>query len=93
MFCFGRQWSWSQEGLRGGGNLVREETCLEKFSTPNSGALFPITFNDCGAIFPILFLDIKFKICTLCWGVTTRVSCWAQSVIWMPLAVRGTMWT
>jgi hypothetical protein len=24
------------------------------------------------------------------WGVTTRVSGWAQSVIWMPLAVRGT---
>ena len=53
---------------RGGGNLVREETCLEKFSTANSGAIFPIIFNDCGAIFPIFFLDIKFKICTLCWG-------------------------
>ena len=38
-----------------GTNLVAEETCLEKFSTPNSGAIFPITFNDCGAIFPILF--------------------------------------
>ena len=22
---------------------------------PNSGAIFPITFNDCGTIFPILF--------------------------------------
>ena len=41
--------------LYGGGDLVREETCLEKFRTPNSGAIFPITFNDCGAIFPILF--------------------------------------
>ena len=36
----------------GGGDLVPEETCLEKFSTPNSGAIFPITFNDCGGIFP-----------------------------------------
>ena len=25
--------------------------------------------------------------------LTTRVSGWAQSVIWMPLAARGTMWT
>ena len=40
--------------LQGGGGLVAEETCLEKFSTPNSGAIFPITFNDCGGIFPIL---------------------------------------
>ena len=39
----------------GGGNLVQEETCLEKFSTATSGAIFPIIFNDCGAIFPILF--------------------------------------
>ena len=39
----------------GGGNLVWEETCLEKFRTANSGAIFPITFNDCGGIFPILF--------------------------------------
>ena len=39
----------------GGGNLVWEETCLEKFHTANSGAIFPITFNDCGGIFPILF--------------------------------------
>ena len=57
-----------KEVTGGGGNLVREETCLEKFSTANSGTIFPIIFNDCGAIFPILFLDIKFKICTLCWG-------------------------
>ena len=38
-----------------GGDLVREETCLENFIAPNSGAIFPITFNDCGAIFPTLF--------------------------------------
>ena len=30
--------------IRGGGDLVREETCLEKFRTPNSGAIFPILF-------------------------------------------------
>ena len=35
--------------LGGGGG----GSCLEKFSTPNSGAIFPISFNDCGAIFPI----------------------------------------
>ena len=35
-------------GGGGGGNLVWEETCLEKFRTANSGAIFPITFNDCG---------------------------------------------
>ena len=40
--------------IQGGGDLVAEETCLEKFSMPNSGAIFPITFNDCGGIFPIL---------------------------------------
>ena len=39
----------------GGGNLVWEENCLEKFRTANSGAIFPITFHDCGGIFPILF--------------------------------------
>ena len=38
--------------LWGGKNLVWEETCLEKFRTANSGAIFPITFNDCGGIFP-----------------------------------------
>ena len=66
-FSFGCVWVGSENGaIYGGGGLVAEETCPEKFSTPNSGAIFPITFNDCGAIFPILFLDIKFKICTLC---------------------------
>ena len=65
----GRVWGALQTAYAGGGgDLVREETCLEKFSTPNSGAIFPITFNKCGAIFPILFFWIKFKICTLCWG-------------------------
>ena len=54
--------------VQGGGDLVAEETCLEKFNTPNSGAIFPITFNDCGGIFPYFDLDIKFKICTLCSG-------------------------
>ena len=39
----------------GRGDLVAEETCLEKFSTPNSGLIFPINFNNCGGIFPILF--------------------------------------
>ena len=51
--------SWetlSTSCLYGGGkNLVWEETCLEKFRTASSGAIFPITFNDCGGIFPILF--------------------------------------
>ena len=37
----------------GGGGLVAEETCLEKFTAPSSGAIFPITFKNCGAIFPI----------------------------------------
>ena len=34
----------------------------------DSGAILPITFNDCGEIVSIIVLDIKFKICTLCWG-------------------------
>ena len=42
-------------GTGGGGNLVWEETCLEKFRTANSGAIFPIAFHDCGGIFPIFF--------------------------------------
>ena len=46
----------------GGGGLVREETCLQIFSTPNSGAIFPITFNDCGAIFPIFFCGRQVQI-------------------------------
>ena len=52
----------------GGGDLVAEETCLEKFSTPNSGAIFPITLLIVAEFFPYFILDIKFKICTLCWG-------------------------
>ena len=68
----------------GGGGLVAEETCLEKFSTPNSGAIFPITFNDCGGIFPYFVLDIKFKICTLCWGGYDRGrGCRIKYVMWM----------
>ena len=104
-------------GHVGGGDLVAEETRLEKFNTPNSGAIFPITFNDCGGI---VFCELPDNVSRKCggggaqqkkntqkewqkdkeqgprtpnWGVTTRVSGWAQSVIWMPLAVRRTMWT
>ena len=40
--------------MQGAGGLVAEETCLEKFSAPKSGATFPITFKDCGGIFLIL---------------------------------------
>ena len=65
-------WAETESTGGGGGDLVPEETYLKKFSTPNSGAIFPITFNDCGAIFPDFFLDTKFKICTLCWGVYDR---------------------
>ena len=52
--CFGCEQSPRMTCPQGGGGLVAEETCLEKFSTANSGAIFPITFNDCGGIFPIL---------------------------------------
>ena len=40
----------------GGGDLVPEETCLEKFSTPNSGAIFLILFfgHQVQNLYPVL---------------------------------------
>ena len=74
----------------GGGKLVREETCLEKFRTPNSGAIFPITFNDCGAIFPILFFghQVQNLYPVLGGGMIGGRGCRIKYVMWMDGLVR-----
>ena len=76
----------------GGGDLVQEETRLENFSTPNSGAIFPITFNDCGAIFPILFFwtsSSKFVPCAGGGGgMIGGGGCRIKYVMWMDGLVR-----
>ena len=46
-FCGGacgtaKCWAPKRPDYRRGGDLIAEETCLEKLSTPNSGAIFPI---------------------------------------------------
>ena len=90
----------------GGGDLVREETCLEKFRTPNSGAILPILFfgHQVQNLYPVLRggggggmiggggCRIKY-VMWMAGLVRFCVSGWAQSVIWMPFVVRGTVWT
>ena len=49
----------------GGGDLVAEEICLEKSILAQ---FFPSLLTIVAEFFPYFFLDIKFKICTLCWG-------------------------
>ena len=68
-----------------GGDLVAEETCQEKFSTPNSGAIFPITFNDCGRIFPILCFghQVQNLYPVLGGGLIGGGGCRMKYVMWM----------
>ena len=87
----GRDQAGKTSQYRGGKNLVREETCLEKFSTANSGAIFPIIFNDCGAIFPILFFGHQVQNLYLCWGGGGMIGggeCRIKYVMWMYGLVR-----
>ena len=77
---------YSQELRYGGGkNLVWEETCLEKFRTANSGAIFPITFHDCGGIFPILFFghQVQNLYPVLGGGMIGGGGCRIRYVTWM----------
>ena len=70
----------------GGGNLVWEETCLEKFFTrPILAQPFPSSFTIVAEFFPYFFLDIKFKIRTLCWGggMIGGGGCRVRYVTWM----------